>query len=280
MDEEKKNVGGAKNDPQISPAKPLKSERWFAGYIVAGFVLWLAQSNGFDKNTYDTTIILVVGILCGVFYHRIKARIKGKEWLRIVGTFLIIELIAGGLIGFSTAIVNHFVDTTTGASLVSSAVDGNKLTQLTNSLNTTLTGIQTQWDQAQNSIDENADSNSGYLSNISGYQTLQNLTDQRYADFVPYSNQVEAILSKYSTELTDAFSQLSTATENAKSAEDAVFTAKVNYYQALVDQKSDADIQADISAVNSAVDQFNQAQQADTQAQTNWQTAYNKFFSS
>jgi fructose-specific phosphotransferase system IIC component len=83
--------------------KVSKRQRWFAGYIVAGFVLWLAQSNGFDKNTYDAIIILVVAILCGIFYHRIKAKIKGKEWLRIVGTFLIIEVIAAVIIGFLTA---------------------------------------------------------------------------------------------------------------------------------------------------------------------------------
>ncbi len=277
MDEEKKNVERAKNDSQVSSAKPSKNQRWFAGYIVAGFVWYLGQS--FDKNPYDGAAILAVAILCGVFYHRIKARIKGKEWLRIVGTFLIIEMIAGGLIGFSTAIINHFEGVATGTSLDSSAADGSRLTQLTNSLNATLAGIQTQWDQAQNSIDEKANSNAGYQSNISGYQTLQSLTDQRYADFVPYSSQVTQILSKYSTDLTDAFSQLATATENAKNAEDAVFGAKVNYYQALVDQKSDADVQAAITTVNSAVDQFNQAQQAATKAQTNWQTAYNKFFS-
>ncbi len=90
-------------EKEYETQKASKEQRWFAGYIVAGFVLWLAQSNGFDKNTYDTVIIFVIAILCGVFYHRIKAKIKGKEWLRIVGTFLIIEVIAAILIGFLTA---------------------------------------------------------------------------------------------------------------------------------------------------------------------------------
>jgi hypothetical protein len=257
--------------------KPSKSERWFAGYIVAGIILASAQNGGFYKTSYDGLVILIVAICCGSFYHRLKAKIKGKEWLRVIGTVLILEIIAGGLtgglIGLSTAIVNHFEES-------SAAADGNQLTQLNNGLTASLAGLQTQWDQAQSSINENADSNTGYLKDISGYQTLQSLTDQRYADFVPYSGQIESILSKYSADLTGAFSQLASATENARDAEDAVFTAKINYYQDLVAQQSDADIQADISAVNNAVDQFNQAQQADTQAQTNWQAAYNKFFSS
>lgn len=273
-------------EPQPTKAseapKPSKSERWFAGYIVAGIIWASAQNGGFDKTSYDGLIILIVAIFCGVFYHRLKAKIKGKEWLRVIGTFLILEIIAGGLIGFSAAVANHLqevvVRTPLGAQEATN--DSNQLTQLNNGLNASLAGLQTQWDQAQSSINENADSNTGYLSNISGYQTLQSLTDQRYADFVPYSSQVESILSKYSTDLTGAFSQLATATENARDAEDAVFIAKINYYQDLVAQKSDADIQADISAVNNAVDQFNQAQQADTQAQTNWQAASNKFFGS
>lgn len=81
-------------------SKVSKGQRWFAGYIVTGFIWYLGQT--FNKTPYDGIIILSIAILCGVFYHRIKAKIKGKEWLRIVGTFLILEIIAGALIGFFT----------------------------------------------------------------------------------------------------------------------------------------------------------------------------------
>ena len=81
--------------------KVSKEQRWFAGYIVAGIIWWVAQ--GFYKTPYDGIIILIIAILCGVFYHRLKAKINIKsEFVRIVVTFIILEIIAGALVGFLT----------------------------------------------------------------------------------------------------------------------------------------------------------------------------------
>ncbi len=78
-----------------------KKDKWFAGYIVTGLIFNASQI--FDRTTYDGFFIIVVSIMCGYFYHRLKNKIKLKnEGNRIIVTFLILELIAGFLIGAIT----------------------------------------------------------------------------------------------------------------------------------------------------------------------------------
>jgi hypothetical protein len=87
-------------------SKVSKKQRWFAGYIIAGIIFTLAQNGGFDKTPLDGLIILVIAVLAGVFYHRLKEKIKIKtEGVRIVVTFLVLEIIAGALIGLFTALI-------------------------------------------------------------------------------------------------------------------------------------------------------------------------------
>jgi hypothetical protein len=83
--------------------KVSRGQRWFAGYIIAGIIWYLGQS--FNRTSYDGIIILAIAILCGIFYHRLKEKIKIKqEGVRVVVTFLVLEVIAGALVGFFTAL--------------------------------------------------------------------------------------------------------------------------------------------------------------------------------
>jgi len=76
---------------------------WFAGYIVAGLIWVFAQ--GFRKTAIDEFIILVIAIGAGFFYRRLKRKIKIKnEAVKIIITFIIIEVIAGFLVGLLTAL--------------------------------------------------------------------------------------------------------------------------------------------------------------------------------
>ncbi|GEM_PF-1995109 len=262
--------------------KPSKGQRWFAGYVVAGIIWTLAKNNGFDKTSYDGLIIAVIAILCGVFYHRLKSKIKGKEWLRVIGTFLILEIIAAILIGFFTGLANNWqaiaVRTPLGSQIATA--DGAQMKKLNNDLKAYEADFQTKSNQIQGSIDEQANSDAGYQNNITGYRELQKLTDERYARFALYAHQFNPILTKYSQDLSDAFSGLATASVNTQNAADDLFIAKINYYQALLDGKSSVEAGAARSAANDAVNKYNQVQQAGAQALQNWQTAYDAFFGS
>jgi len=87
------------NSPKVS-----KKNRWFAGYIIAGIIWYLAR--GFYKTPIDGIIILIIAILCGYFYHRLKSKVKIKNnGVRIIVTFLILEVVAAFLIGFLTTLI-------------------------------------------------------------------------------------------------------------------------------------------------------------------------------
>jgi len=263
---------------QSSLAKSTKAERWFAGYVVAGLIYAMAQN--FNKTTVDELIILAVAIGAGFFYHRIKSKIKIKnEAARILATFVLIEIIAGALIGISTAIADRQGEVAVRTPIVSETVssnDGDLLKQLNQGLQEYLSNFQGQWAQAQNSVE---DENNGPETIILGYQNLQKLNNERYTKFISYSEQVKPILNKYSENLADVFSQLVTASEKTKNAYNDVFTAEINFQQGLLDDNETKDEATNkLAAVYVAQDKFNKEQETAVQAQNNWQKAYNDFF--
>ena len=96
-----------KQQSQQAPAKKSwwqVSPKWLGGYIVAGSVWYFAQN--FNKTPVDSLIILIVAIVAGVLYYRLKSKIKVKnEIAKVILTFVIIEIAAGFLIGFLTALI-------------------------------------------------------------------------------------------------------------------------------------------------------------------------------
>jgi|SRR3989344_7060526 len=92
---------------QELPQTPAKKGLW-GGYIVAGLIFSMAQS--FNKSTADELIILAIAIGAGFIYYPLKSKIKIKnEVVKIIITFLILEIIAGGLTGFLTSLANNFI---------------------------------------------------------------------------------------------------------------------------------------------------------------------------
>jgi len=92
-----------KETQQSAPTK----NRWFAGYIVAGLIWTFSQS--FIKNSIDGLIISIVAILAGIFYHRLKSKIRIKNNVsRSIATFIVLFIVSGFLIGASTTIVDNF----------------------------------------------------------------------------------------------------------------------------------------------------------------------------
>lgn len=267
-----------KQEPQQSvPAK----NKWFAGYLIAGLIWTFAQS--FKKNTIDEFIILVIAILAGVFYHRLKSKIKIKnEAGKIALTFLILYIVSALLIGFLTSLANNWeavaVRTPLGTEIATR--DRDSLTQLNQNQKTYLADFQTRWDIAQNDVDDKTDSRAGYVKNIAAYKTLQKLNDERQDQVVQYFNQASPILVKYSQSLVDAFSQLVKSDEKARVIYNEIFTAKINYYQALIDNRPEAEISAKASIVNDAVDKVSAVVQEGAQDQQNYQKVYNEVFGS
>ncbi len=265
---------------KVQQAVPAKN-RWFAGYLIAGLIWTFAQT--FKKNTIDEFIILVIAITAGVLYHRLKSKIKVKnETGKIAITFIILYIVSALLIGFLTSLANNWESVAVRSPLGTEIAtrDRNSLTQLNQNQKTYLVNFQTRWDAAQNNVDDKTESRVGYTNNISAYKILRTLNDERQDKVVQYFNQASPILVKYSQNLVDAFSQLVKTDDDAKVVYDDIFTAKINYYQAIIDNRSDSEISAKASIVNNAVDRVSAVVQAGAQAQANYQKIYNEVFGS
>jgi len=80
--------------------------RGLGGLIVAGAVWYYSEQ--FRRTMIDGFIVLVVAIAAGFFYYRLKQKIKIKnEGVKVIMSFIIIEIIASVLIGFLIGIVDH-----------------------------------------------------------------------------------------------------------------------------------------------------------------------------
>lgn len=84
--------------------KEDKEHRRWGGYIIAG-VIW-AFSQSFKKTTVDELIILIIAVVSGFLYYRLKSKIKIKnEIIKIILTAIIILVITSLIIGFLTTLL-------------------------------------------------------------------------------------------------------------------------------------------------------------------------------
>jgi len=66
-------------------------------------------SQSFEKNSIDGLIISIVAILAGIFYHRLKSKIRIKDNAsRSIATFIVLSMVSGFLIGGTTTVVDRF----------------------------------------------------------------------------------------------------------------------------------------------------------------------------
>lgn len=267
-------------DKETQQPIPVKN-KWFAGYVVAGLI-WTFSQN-LDKNTIDDLIILAVAVLAGVFYHRLKSRIRIKNDVsKAIVTFIILSVISAFLIGTLTVFANNWealsIRTPFGTEIVTR--DRDSLVQLNQNQKKYLADFQTRWEATQNSIDDKTESRTGYIHNIVAYKTLQKLNTERQDKVTQYFNQASPILVRYSKKLADAFSQLLKTDDEAKTVYNDIFTAKIKYYQALIKNQSEAEISTKATIVNNAIGKVSRVVQAGKKAQENYQKIYNEVFGS
>lgn len=264
---------------QESQRSAWMKKRFLGGYIAAGLVWTLAQN--LKKSTIGELIILVIAIGAGFLYYPLKSKIKLKnEIAKIILIFTILLLASAFLIGFLTSLADNWkaiaVRTPLGTGIVNR--DRGLLVQLNQDQKTFLADFQGRWEEVQKDIDEQSGSKIDYVNNIAGYKALQELNNERYSQLVDYSNQTNPILAKYSQNLAGAFSQLVKAGGNSRNVYDEIFLAKIDYFQALLDNKSEGQIETKRLIVNNAVDKLSQAEKEVTQAQDELQKAYKDFF--
>lgn len=90
--------------------QPISTKnKWYAPYIVAGLIIGASQSSVWNDSV-GKFIILFLAIGAGFFYYPVKSKIKIKnEAIRVIVTFLILEIIAGFLAGASAGLINGLI---------------------------------------------------------------------------------------------------------------------------------------------------------------------------
>ena len=257
-----------KEDKQQSAL--MKKSSW-GSFLVAGLIYEFAQT--FNKSTADAVIILVIAIVSGFIYYRLKAKIKiENEFARVITTFIILGIVAAFLTGFLTSLADNWeklaVRTPFGTDVVKT--DTNSLNQLSQNEATYLSDFQKNWDEEANQIDDTSNSISSYSKNILICRALQSLVTDRQSKMADYLNQAKPLVDRYFPNSMTAFTQLASAQENLNNAYTEILVARINYYQSLLDNKSATEIDTTRSAVNDAIGKVTQAEQEAVQSQKNF----------
>ena len=98
----------------IESSKTPKKDYWFAGYVVAGSIISIANTynkplTGYTASPFDPIIVLIIAIVAGCFYHRLKRKITIKnEAGRVLTTYFILLFTATAIIGFCTALADDW----------------------------------------------------------------------------------------------------------------------------------------------------------------------------
>lgn len=268
--ENNKGVENKENKQQLTPMK----KSFWGWYLVAGLIYEFAQT--FNKSTIDAVIILVIAITSGFLYYRLKSKIKiENEFARVITTFIILEIIAALSTGFFTSLADNWekIAVRTPFRTEIGKTDNNSLVQLNQNQATYLSDFQKRWDEQANQIDDNSNSSSVYSNNITICKNLQQLVDERQNKMTEYTNQVKPLVDRYFPNSNADFSQLVSIQGKLNNAYNEVLTARINYYQSILDNKSETEIEAMRSAVNDAIGKVSPIEQDVVQAQEKFKEA-------
>jgi len=260
----------------IAETKKKRKWSWRSEGLIA-FVVFsiLGKSEGLGEkinqgHLFTGFFALAAIVGAPIFYYWIKPKIK----------IITNEKIRNVIIGIAVIIVFSFVPLFLGAladTYILKVVPGHVykdrdvLIQLNQNQKTFLVDFQKRWDEEGKKIDDSSNSKWSYLNNIAICRTLQQLNEERYNKLVEYFNQAKPILNKYFPNSMSALSQLVSVVEKTKNVYNEILTAKINYYQSFLDNKSETEIEARRLIVNDAIEKLSQIEQEAIQAQKNYE---------
>lgn len=87
----------------VAAKKRSLISEWLGSYIVAGLTIYFARN--FSQTSADDFIILVIAILCGYLYRKVKNDLRfGNNLVKTILAFVVVEMIGSFLIGFLTSL--------------------------------------------------------------------------------------------------------------------------------------------------------------------------------
>ena len=260
-----------------------KGKKW--GGIVIAFILFSSFKNlKIDGHHLFTGIFLIISLFFVPWlYYKAKAKIKFiKDGLIkdiIIGAIITVSSIF--LIGIFGALGDRLILKAPSDALIK---DMDTLTQLTNDQKTYFADFQNKWQESENKVNVNPASKWDCLGNIYIYEDLRRLNSEQKYKQEEFFNQSLSILSKYFNKLENASSLGNALSRSADIARkrnginDKIFTAKINYYQALIDHESEVTVETKRLIIEGLIDESNGLDTEAIQAQNNLQLEYSKVF--
>ncbi|HEY4509817.1 MAG TPA: hypothetical protein VJC15_02420 [Candidatus Paceibacterota bacterium] len=264
-----------------------KKRKW--GWIFLCYGIWASVTNNghttFGEAHIFTMFFFLVGIVATpILYYRLRDKIKLFNFIKNEGVrnfvigfaFMIVAVLLISFLGvFGDNWKALAVRTPLGPQIASNDAILGK--QLEAKLKMDLADLQNQSSAYEEDIDEQTATTNVYKKNIIAYRALEKLNDEEYSKVEDTFTRMGTIFKNYSESLSSATSAFVSAYKNVTDAENSVSEAKINYYQALLNNDTNAEIETKRQAVNDAVDNLSAARQAMTQANQNFQKASNDF---
>src|SRR3989339_70401 len=208
------------NLEQTNQTKQIKKEKKWGWILICFFIFSAFKNKEMDEtHLFSSGLFLLSIIIAPFFYYWIKPKLIEKTKDYIIGP-----------------------TTNKAGQDVLEKIDENK---------TWLQDLKVRWDKTQSDIIDDTNLPSQYTDNIYYYRELQKLNDEKYNKLNTfYSEVVEYLNSNSDFDINKIYDY----NKKLRDANDELITAKINYFQVLLDDASFFEIEAKRAVVNQKIE--------------------------
>lgn len=228
-----------------------KKRKW-GGYIIAFVIFATYKNTKIDEAHLFTGLVWLVSIfLIPWLYYRVKTKVVfiKNETIKNIVVGISLVLVAIFFIPFFGTLGDRLILKTPSDQTLK---ERDAIIQANNDAKTWFVEWQKRWDSAEAEIINDTSSPAQYSKNISAYKKLQILNVEKYtktkelfdvvAKYLPlFSNYDLSNVYKVSVKLRDSY--------------DALFVARIDYFQGFLDRKSTTEMNNRRQLINERVDQ-------------------------
>ena len=228
------------NLKQTDQTKQIKKGGKWGWIIIDSLLVYNYQNFNGNKEGIFTNIFFILSLVFApFFYYWIKSKLikKTKDYVVGFAVVLIFIFVAGFLGSLGDAI---FLNSTSNkvAQNVIQKIDENK---------TWLQDLKLRWDKTQANIIDDTDLPSQYIDNIYNYRELQKLNDEKYNGLNNFYNEINSYLILHSNFDMNTIFEFN---KKQHDSNDELIDAKINYFQAQLDNANFFEIEARRAIVN------------------------------
>src|SRR3989339_48663 len=232
------------NLEQTNQTKQIKKEKKWGWILICFFIFSAFKNKEMDEtHLFSSGLFLLSIIIAPFFYYWIKPKLieKTKDYVIGLAVVLIFIFAIGFLGGLGDAIIIGPTTNKAGQDVLEKIVENKAWRQ----------DLKVRWDKTQSDIIDDTNLPSQYTDNIYYYRELQKLNDEKYNKLNTfYSEVVEYLNSNSDFDINKIYDY----NKKLRDANDELITAKINYFQVLLDDASFFEIEAKRAVVNQKIE--------------------------